>query len=401
MHYRTISSKFKNLLYVDKFELIFLNINNLLKFQQISIRISFTKNYFVLCFENLFNILNLLEKKKLFFGNLKYIKKILDLCIHKTKFESINVFIKSREISLFYFKKKENIATKQKKNHIVNSKEKFFYFDYLSVNFKDTLNLFLKNFKYTPLDSPLTMSTFFEKKHKKYRIIYKSLESVHQMNSLKNFKKFLIFKKITIFPLIIRNFEFFLSIGSKYLNQLEVSDLIISRIFDFYETSQSSFLFFSLKKPFSNKTTLIIKSNGYIFWKKISSHSFFLCPVQKESSFSRIKILSCGHIFSFKTTIKITETISTMIEFIDIQNKFSNRFFIECPWCETIQEKLYQLNFVLNSYISIFARKKNLKKEEYHRERKTEKSTFSNRKDYFFNIGIKKSYHYSLEYFLH
>ena len=355
MVYRNISSDSGRLLYGKKFERIFFNIDNLFKFQQISDRISFVKNCFILYFENLFKILILLEKKNLFFLNLIYKKKILDLTGHKIKFRSINVYIKSKEISLFYCKKRENLEAKRKINHALDSKKKVFDLSCLSLSFKGTSGLFFKRLNYTPF---LSSFPFFEKKFRKHRFGYKFLESKCQINSLKNLKKFLIFNELTIFHLIMRNFEFFFNIGSKYLNQLKISDLTISHIFDSKKTLITSFAFFFSKKPFFNKPRLIIKSNDYIFWKKISSHSFFLCPVQKVSSFSEIKILSCGHMFSHNTTKKITESLSSMIEFVDMKSKFSNLEYIECPWCETINEKLDQLNFELNFYISILGNKK-------------------------------------------
>jgi hypothetical protein len=198
------------------------------------------------------------------------------------------------------------------------------------------------------------------KKLKKYKIFEKSYKIIHKINFLKNLKKYKIFENLNTFSVTIKNLKFFFVIGSKYLIQLTNKNASILKILKFKITSDTSFGFFFDKKFLFNKATFIIKSTDYIFWKKISSHPFFLCPVEKESSFSKVIILSCGHIFSFETIKKITDGFSTMMENTSLQNKPTFPYFIECPWCEIIKEKLYHLKLWINILFSNSVKKKNL-----------------------------------------
>jgi hypothetical protein len=189
-------------------------------------------------------------------------------------------------------------------------------------------------------------------------------------------------------------------VGSKYLIQLTNKNASNLAIFKINITSDTSFGFFSDKNFLINKTTLIIKSSDYIFWKKISSHSFFLCPVEKEPLFSKVTILSCGHIFSFETTKKITESFSGVMENINLPNKWTLPDFIECPWCEIIQEKLYHLNLCLNILISTFGKKKIFKNNGFQEKRIVKKFDVSDKNENYFNPLVKKNYFYSMGYLL-
>jgi hypothetical protein len=125
-----------------------------------------------------------------------------------------------------------------------------------------------------------------------------------------------------------------------------------------------------------------------------------LCPVEKESSFSKVSILSCGHIFSFETIKKITESFLTMMEHTNLLNKLTFPDFIECPWCEIIQEKLYHLNICLNIIISAPVKKKIFGNNELQERRILKKIDVLDKNENYFNKWIKTNYFYSLRYVL-
>ena len=241
---------------------------------------------------------------------------------------------------------------------------------------------------------------FYGKKFKKYENFKKSFKIIHQINFLKDLKKYIIFKKLNTFSVTIKNLKFFLMIGSKYLVQLMNKNESIFKILKFNFTLDTSFGFFFDKKFLINKTTFIIQSSDYIFWKKISSHSFFSCPVEKESSFSKVTILSCGHIFSFETTKKIKNSFSTMMENISLPSKSTLPDFIECPWCEIIQEKLYILNLCLNILIPTSVKKKIFGKNELQEKRTIKKICVPDKNENYLKQWVKKNYFYSLLYLL-
>jgi hypothetical protein len=390
---------FKSIL-LKKFGQIFYNIDNLIKFQLTSIKMGFIKNTFILYFENLYCLLSSLEKDTKFFRIFNFLKELIDLDLCESRSWSINIYIKNRETSLFYFKKKENLEYTKKYINLSNRKKRFFCLDCFSLIFKDILNLSLKNYKHCYNILPPKILMLYGKKLKKYKIFEKSFKIIDQINFLKNLKKYIIFEKLNIFSVTIKNLKFFLVVGSKYLIQLTNKNASNLAIFKINITSDTSFGFFSDKNFLINKTTLIIKSSDYIFWKKISSHSFFLCPVEKEPLFSKVTILSCGHIFSFETTKKITESFSGVMENINLPNKWTLPDFIECPWCEIIQEKLYHLNLCLNILISTFGKKKIFKNNGFQEKRIVKKFDVSDKNENYFNPLVKKNYFYSMGYLL-
>jgi hypothetical protein len=385
---------------LKKFGQIFYNIDNLLKFKLTSIKTGFIKNIFILYFENLYCLLNSLKKNTKFLRNFSSLKELIDLNVYESRSWSINNYIKNREMSLFYFKKKENLEYARKYIKLFKGGKKNFCLDCFSLIFKDILYLSLKNNKHSYNILPYIILILNRKKLKKYKIFEKSFRIINKINFFKNLKKYKIFEKLDTFSPINKNLKFFFVIGSKYLIQLTNKNASILKILKFNITSDTSFGFFFDKKFLLYKTTFIIKSSGYIFWKKISSHSFFLCPVEKESSFSKVSILSCGHIFSFETIKKITESFLTMMEHTNLLNKLTFPDFIECPWCEIIQEKLYHLNICLNIIISAPVKKKIFGNNELQERRILKKIDVLDKNENYFNKWIKTNYFYSLRYVL-
>ena len=99
---------------LKKFGQIFYNIDNLSKFKLTSIKTGFIKNIFILYFENLYCLLNSLKKNTKFLRIFSSLKELIDLNVYESRSWSINNYIKNREMSLFYFKKKENLEYAKK-----------------------------------------------------------------------------------------------------------------------------------------------------------------------------------------------------------------------------------------------------------------------------------------------
>ena len=88
------------------------------------------------------------------------------------------------------------------------------------------------------------------------------------------------------------------------------------------------------------------------------------------------------------------------MENINLPNKWTLPDFIECPWCEIIQEKLYHLNLCLNILISTFGKKKIFKNNGFQEKRIVKKFDVSDKNENYFNPLVKKNYFYSMGYLL-
>jgi hypothetical protein len=338
----------KNIQFFEtKLNQLFNNIQKWLDCQLLFTKIGKSKYLYFFYFKKFYFLLNKLCNKEDIFLNLNLFYTKPEVFSKDTRYLIVSKYIKLRAKNILYYKKKEFIKKKKK---LSSSTFQIFLFHIIpkSQNF-----IAKKNFRIEKLDwkffhffFPLLCPNFI--KFNFYKI-YKKFSTLIYINKFLSF-----FQNHTslfdgIFCLTtVKNLKFILFTGTVYLFQITMKNFKNQTFCNRIQTIKESFTFFQYKKRFFKIFKIFIKSENYRFWKKINIHSFFLCPVQKESCCKQSNVLSCGHIFSLETIKKLSDDVITDIEFFLITKKLLNTRFIDCPWCEIIHEEFLSLNLILD-----------------------------------------------------
>lgn len=315
-------------------------------------QISFTKigkfkYLYLFYFKKFYFLLYRLCNKEDIFLNLNLFFKKPQICLMDTEYLIFNKYIIIRATNILYYKKNAFIKKKKVKC------SPFHHF--LSCIIPKTQNFISKKyhwigkFDWKIFHFLLLLIIYPNFENFEFYKIYKKFSTLIYVNKfLCFFQNYIILSNGVFFWITMKNFRFFLFTGTVYLFQITIEKLKRQNFFNNIQTIKGSFNLFQYKKKFSKIIKLYIKSENYRFWKKKNIHSFFLCPVQKESYCKQFSILSCGHIFSFETITQLSDEVVTEIEFFLITKKLMNSRFIECPWCELVQEEYLPLNLILD-----------------------------------------------------
>lgn len=248
-------------------------------------------------------------------------------------------YVTVRKMYHFCFKKKQNIQYENlgDKRFRVNCKLFFCYwFFYI---FKDLviflIKKFAKNFYFWCIEIIYNRYMIVNMDKKKKNLDLTCIEIFFYNNN-----KFFNLKKQSSSLITNKNLKFLLFIGKFNLKQLKWVNLDSKRIFDNEKEDMGPFSFCTYKERLSQKKYLYTKIKSYRFWKKISFHPFFLCPVEKNPFSKNNIILPCGHIFSTGTINSLSMKVLTNEKYINKVKKAKTAKFIECPWCEVIHENL-------------------------------------------------------------
>jgi len=160
--------------------------------------------------------------------------------------------------------------------------------------------------------------------------------------------------------LLLENFKFLWVIGLVQIQKNKIKNIDNTNL-RIWRKNYNNFLGFLgydssnniCEKSLSLRKHLYFKDENYRFWKKINIHSFFSCPVEKGSLHAKITALRCGHIFSLKTIVELREKTCSFCDYLLITGEYRLSVFIECPWCETIDETFGYLILSLDKYPSL------------------------------------------------
>jgi len=319
-----------------KLKQLFCNNEKLFKLYIFSIKIRKRKCIYITLFTKFYLILVALKIKTGTFitGHSLYV--LPQIFSEREGVFFIIKYVKMRKICLFYFKKKLNIKKKGLfiKHFTIDSKLFFFYWNFYFL--KNHVIYLLKKF---------SMNFFFfliVLMDKKYMKIKSKKNGILNLIFLEDFlKKYYSFVKLIKHSLKLVGcgyISLFFFIGEKNIKKIEWLKLENKYLLNIYNRTVCLFGFLNYKRNIFKKETLNINIELYRFWKKINTHQFFLCPIEKDSSKKKIAVLPCGHIFSLGTIIKLSDKILTNENYLNQMMKMIQIKLIECPWCDIIHE---------------------------------------------------------------
>ena len=334
-------NKFKNL----KFYQIFKNNEKLIEFQIYSNVVSKLKSSYVSYFTNFYILLYKLKMNVDFIRNLYILYSLPNTFLSEKNSSILNDYIANRELKKFFFESKNNMRHKSfkkkqllKNNVPFNKRVERFPF---KIVYTLCLRKFPQNFYFfLVFFIQFRISSLFkQKKIPNFLLLY------YLDHFLRFYRKSMNFYNLSSYFIFENYLKFLLFIGLNQLNRIIPK---LTKNLDYYNLihDYNNFLGFvnldskkyQSRKPFIRQVQLLIMSPSYRFWKKISTHTLFSCPVEKKPFFSEIISLPCGHVFSYETVNNLAHETLSSNEYFILTGKNMQSKFLDCPWCETIHE---------------------------------------------------------------
>ena len=334
-------NKFKNL----KFYQIFKNNEKLIEFQIYSNVVSKLKSSYVSYFTNFYILLYKLKMNVDFIRNLYILYSLPNTFLSEKNSSILNDYIANRELKKFFFESKNNMRHKSfkkkqllKNNVPFNKRVERFPF---KIVYTLCLRKFPQNFYFfLVFFIQFRISSLFkQKKIPNFLLLY------YLDHFLRFYRKSMNFYNLSSYFIFENYLKFLLFIGLNQLNRIIPK---LTKNLDYYNLihDYNNFLGFvnldskkyQSRKPFIRQVQFFIKSPSYRFWKKISTHTLFSCPVEKKPFFSEIISLPCGHVFSYETVNNLAHETLSSNEYFILTGKNMQSKFLDCPWCETIHE---------------------------------------------------------------
>ena len=334
-------NKFQNL----KFYQIFKNNEKLVEFQIYSNVVSKLKSSYVSYFTNFYVLLHKLKMNIDFIRNLYILYSLPNTFLSEKNLSILNDFISIRELKKFFFENKNNIQHISFKKKQLLKKNVPLNRGFTGFPVKILYNLCLRKFSQkfyfflVFLIQFRISSLFKQKKIPNFLLLY------YLDHFLRFYRKSMKFYNLSSYFILENYLKFFLFIGLHHLNRIRPK---LTKNLDYYNLihNYNNFLGFvnldskkyQSRKPFIRQVQLLIKSPSYRFWKKISTHTLFSCPIEKKPFFSEMNSLPCGHVFSYETVNNLAHETLPSNEYFILTGKNMQSKFLDCPWCEIIHE---------------------------------------------------------------
>jgi len=331
-----------------KLKQLFLNNEKIIKLYIFSIKIRKHKCVYITLFTKFYLILVALKIKTGTFINGHSLYVLPKIFSERQGGGGFIKYVKMRKICLFYFKKKLNIRKKALfiKHFTIDCKLFFFYWNFYFL--KNHVIYLLKKFS---MNFYFFLIVLMDKKYMKIESKKNKISNlVFLEDFLKQYYNFVKLIKHSLKLVGCGNISLFFFIGEKNVNKIEWLKLENKYLLNIYNKTVCSFDFFKYKRNILKKGTLNINIELYRFWKKINTHQFFLCPIEKDSSKKKTGILPCGHIYSLGTIIKLSDKILTNENYLSQMRKMTQLKLIECPWCDIIHENWQNKRLAFDSY---------------------------------------------------